>query len=372
MIKRLFILLLAAAVLLGLLLYSKREQHRDFVSGFIEADEIRVGSRVGGRIISVKVQEGDTVRAGQILVALDPYDLPARQREAQAQLAARQASLARLTAGFRAEEVGQARSQRDQLAANLEKLQTGARPQEIREAQAQLDQAQSQLDLGQSDFNRIKSLYDQGVSAASEMDRARNQLQVARANVKTRREALNLIQEGPRIEDINQARARLEEGEQALRLRQNGYRVEEIDEARAAVEASSATLQVIRQQMTELAIHAPVDGQVEALDVQPGDLAPANAPVISLMDTSNLWVRAFVPENRLDLAVDKPVRVTVDSFPDRQFRAHISFIARQAEFTPRNVQTPEERSKQVFRIKATLDEGKDVLRPGMAADVWLK
>jgi hypothetical protein len=89
------------------------------------------------------------------------------------------------------------------------------------------------------------------------------------------------------------------------------------------------------------------------------------------MDTSHLWVRAYVPENRLGVTVGQKVTVTVDSFPDRKFAAHVGFIARQAEFTPNNVQTPEERSKQVFRIKADLDEGLDVLRPGTPADVWL-
>jgi multidrug resistance efflux pump len=90
------------------------------------------------------------------------------------------------------------------------------------------------------------------------------------------------------------------------------------------------------------------------------------------MDSSRLWVRAYVPENQLDLAIDQPVWVTVDSYPDDRFRGHISFIARKAEFTPSNVQTPEERSKQVFRIHVTLDEGLDRLRPGMSADVWLE
>jgi len=98
---------------------------------------------------------------------------------------------------------------------------------------------------------------------------------------------------------------------------------------------------------------------------------PPNAPVVSMLDLGTLWVRAYVPENRLDLALGQRVVVTVDSFPGREFAGHVSFVARQAEFTPGNVQTPEERSKQVFRIKVEIDEGRDQLRPGMIADVWL-
>ncbi len=111
---------------------------------------------------------------------------------------------------------------------------------------------------------------------------------------------------------------------------------------------------------------------MEAVDLRPGDMIAANAPVLSLMDVSRLWIRAYVPENHLDLKIDQPVWITVDSFPNENFRGHISFIGRQAEFTPNNVQTPEERSKQVFRIRVTLDEGRDRLRSGMSADVWLE
>ncbi len=98
----------------------------------------------------------------------------------------------------------------------------------------------------------------------------------------------------------------------------------------------------------------------------------AGSPVLSLLDTRTLWVRAYVPESRLNVAIDEEVRVTTDSFATESFRAKVTFISRQAEFTPRNVQTPEERSKQVFRIKVTLLDGLDKLRPGMAADVWLE
>jgi len=111
---------------------------------------------------------------------------------------------------------------------------------------------------------------------------------------------------------------------------------------------------------------------IEAVELQPGDLVAPNAPVISIMDTSHLWVRAYVPENRLNIQPDQKVRISVDSYPGETFAAHISFIARQAEFTPGNVQTPEDRSQQVFRIKVTIDEGLDRVRPGMVTDVWLE
>jgi multidrug resistance efflux pump len=209
-------------------------------------------------------------------------------------------------------------------------------------------------------------------AAREELDRATNELKTAQQRLQVRQEELNLLLEGTRAEDIEEAKAQLEEAQQAWQLRLKGYRTEEIAQAKAAMDAAQATLQSIEQQVAELKIKAPVDAVVEAVELQPGDLVGANAPVISLMDTSHLWVRAYVPENRLRYEIAQKVEVSVDSFPGERFAGHISFIARQAEFTPGNVQTPEERSKQVFRIKVTLDAGLDRLRPGMAADVWLE
>jgi multidrug resistance efflux pump len=109
---------------------------------------------------------------------------------------------------------------------------------------------------------------------------------------------------------------------------------------------------------------------VESIELRAGDLIAPNAPVIALLDPSRLWIRAYVPENRLDLQVGRPVSFRVDSFPGRRFPGRIAFVSRQAEFTPSNIQTPEERSKQVFRIKVEVTENLDVLRAGMSADVY--
>jgi multidrug resistance efflux pump len=139
--------------------------------------------------------------------------------------------------------------------------------------------------------------------------------------------------------------------------------------ARAAVEAAQAGLDAIGRQLEELMIRAPSDGFIEAVDLRPGDLVGSNTPAISMIEKGRQWVRAYVPENHLDVQIDQPVVVTVDSFGNRRFKARVIYVSRQAEFTPGNIQTPEERSKQVFRVKVLLEEGLDVLRPGMTADV---
>src|SRR5262249_52954810 len=146
---------------------------------------------------------------------------------------------------------------------------------------------------------RIKTLLERSAATREEMDRTASELKVARATLQVRKEELAKLIEGTRREEIAEARAVLEEAEQAWKLRVKGYRKEEIDQARAALEAAQATLRSLEKQIEELTIRAPIDGTVEAVELHPGDLVAANAPVISLMDTRNLWVRAYVPENRL-------------------------------------------------------------------------
>lgn len=153
-----------------------------------------------------------------------------------------------------------------------------------------------------------------------------------------------------------------------------GYRKEEVAAARAKLAAAKAEAAAIEAQMAELVVVAPVDCAVEAIDLRPGDIVPANAPAVSLLEASKLWVRAYVPEGRLGaVRLGSKVPVRLDSFPGRTFTGTVSFVAGEGEFTPRNVQTPEERSKQVFRIKLTLEESAAAsgVRVGMMGDVLL-
>jgi HlyD family secretion protein len=372
MTKRIVAFVAVACVLVGLLVWSQLRAGRRKVSGFVEADEIRVGSRVGGRVARVAVVEGQSVRKGDLLLELAPFDLLDRRAEAAAVLAGRNAELEKLTAGSRQEEIAEAKARRDQLAAKLEELRNGPRQQEIDAAKAELRLAQAELDLATKQFSRAEKLFARQAISDDQVDEARMKLRVAQATVQVRQENLSLLEAGTRREQIAQAEAQLEEADQSWQLKKAGFRSEEIAAARASVDAAEAALAATDDQIEELRVIAPVEGVVEAVDLEPGDLVAANAPVISLMDTSHLWVRAYVPEDALDLAIDQELLVTVDSYPGERFTGRVSFIARQAEFTPGNVQTPEDRSKQVFRIKVRLAEGLEKLRAGMAADVWLE
>jgi multidrug resistance efflux pump len=358
--------------LIVLVAYSQRRPPLKKISGFIEADEIRLGSRVGGRVAGVLVEEGQHVRRGDVLVKLEPFDLLELEQEAEARLAAQQAELDRMQAGFRAEEKAQAAARMKQLQAKLELLEHGPRLQEIEAAKARLLVAESTLELAQQNFTRVEGLFQKNAAPREQLDEATEKLHAARAMVIVRQQELSLLEAGSRQEDIEQANAALEEARQALALIAGGYRPEEIAAAEAGRDAARAALAAIHRRKQELQIVAPVDGTVEALDLQPGDLTLPGAPVVAIVDSSRLWVRAYLPETRLDVKLGQPLWVTVDSYPEQRFAGEVTFLARQAEFTPSNIQTLEERAKQVFRIKVTLKEGRALLRPGMSADVWLE
>ncbi len=370
--RRAWLVIPLIAVALALLVASRRQTQPFFVSGFLEADEIRVGSRVGGRVASVLAGEGKPVEPGSALAELDAFDLLERRAQARATLAAREAQMDRFRAGFRVEEIEQARARRDRAQAVYDRLVAGPRALEIQILENKLEYARAQFVKADIEHARIEKLFAEGRAAKEEMDEVTRLIDSARAAFNVARDELALAREGTRAEEIAEARAALAESAQALALLEKGFRPEEIAEAAANVDAARAAIAALERQRDELTIRAPCACVVEAIDLQPGDLVSANAPVISLLDSASLWVRAYVPENRLNLALGQPVSVRVDSFPDRHFAGRISFIARQAEFTPANIQTPEERSKQVFRIKVLLDEGREVLRPGMSADVFLE
>lgn len=358
-------------VLIAVLILSQNRDEPLKVSGFIEADDIRPGSRIGGRVKRVLVDEGQQVSRGDLLIELEPYDLLERRAESEAALAEAKAYHSKLVAGFRPEEIAEAAARVDQLKARLTLLVNGPRQQEIEAAVAELRLADAQYRLAKSQQSRVETLFAEKTVSQDELDTANTEFQVAAARKAVKEQELELLKEGTRKEEIDEARAQLKQAEDAWQLMKNGSRQEDIEQAAATVQKSEATLQTIEKQISELKILSPAAGVIEAVDLEPGDLVGSNVPVISILDMEHLWVRCYVPENHLDIQVDQQVKVTIDSYPQQEFTGVISFIARQAEFVPRNVQTPEERSKQVFRVRVRLQNQERLLRPGMAADVWL-
>jgi len=363
---------LVAAGVVGWLYWQQIRARPLVVSGFVEADQIRVGSRVGGRVSEVIAQEGQRVKAGEVLYRIDPFDLQERLAEGKAELARANAEYSRLKAGYRPEEIAEARAKRDQAAATLDKLKAGPRKQEIEKGRALLAAKKADQELAETEYARVMRLKKESTAAQIEVDRVERAVKAARADADAAEQDLKLLEEGTRKEDIAAAVSALAQTAAAAELLEAGYRAEDVAQAEAMVAAAKAKVAALEVQVGELDVRAPVDSVVEAIDLRPGDLVAANAPSASLLDEARYWVRTYVPESRLGrVRLDQTMMVSCDSFPGERFKGHVTFIASEAEFTPRNIQTPEERSKQVFRLKVTLDEGRDKLRVGMPVDVHL-
>ncbi|HVK86570.1 MAG TPA: HlyD family efflux transporter periplasmic adaptor subunit [Kofleriaceae bacterium] len=338
-------------------------------AGTVEAREITVGSRTGGRVARLLVQEGDQATAGQPLLELERGDLDAQRTAAVAQLEQARAENDKLRAGSRPEEIEQAQARAAQANAALEETRRGTRAEEIAAGEARLAQTQAVVDNAQRDADRARRLVATGAIPIAEADTAETALRTAVAQRDAQRQVVDQLRAGARSEEKAQAAARAAEAQAAAKLVVAGARVEDLRAAAARVEAAAARVAQLDVTIDELVIRAPAAARVEALDLRPGDLLAPNAPAATLLEDDQLYVRLYVPETQIGrIQLGQLVPITVDSF-DRSFQGRVEHINAQGEYTPRNLQTADERADQVFAARIALVEGKDLLRAGMAATV---
>jgi multidrug resistance efflux pump len=362
--------------LTGFILYNRffsGDEESLVLSGTVECHDIRIGSKIGGRIAEVLVDEGRQVDVGQVILRFEVYDLEARRNQAQAAVKQAEANLHKLRRGFRKEEIDQARAAAETARAQLEMLRNGPRPQEIDQARADVAATEADSQNALLSYHRIVALFERQVVSRQEYDNTKTRLDQATARRDASRKRLELLLAGTRKEEIEAAEKRAAEAQARLELFERGHREEDIEAAEAALEQATAALQAVETQLAEIEVKAPAKAVVEVIDVRPGDLIPPNSPIATLLEPDQLYVRVYVPEPSLGrVQLGKPVEIKVDSFPTRSFPGTIEQIATQGEFTPRNVQTREERANQVFAVKVKITNREGSLRAGMAADVIIK
>lgn len=291
------------------------------LSGNIELTAIELSFKTPGWVKERPVDEGQAVKAGQLVAKLDDVEV---RREMGRQEA--------LAAAARA---------------NLEELERGSRPEEIREGEAALDGARAELQKQESDFARQKELFAKEVISQKEFDAAKSGYQAARAQEKQAREGLALLREGPRIERIQAARASLQQSE--------------------------AAQAIAERQLEDTAIVSPVDGVVLSKNTEAGEYASPGTPIVTVGDLTKVWLRAYVEETDLGrVKLGQKASVTTDTFPGKAYAGSVSFIASDAEFTPKSVQTRKERVKLVYRIKIDISNPDQELKPGMPADAEIR
>ena len=337
-------------------------------SGTVEARTISVGSRAGGRIARVLVKEGDAVTAGQALLELEPGDWSAQLLQAKAQQMSAEAMFDKLKKGARPEELEQARARSLTAQAALQQAMAGARPEQIQAAESRLAAQEVAVQKAMLDAGREHQLDGVGASTRAELENSDLAVRQAVAQRDALKNQLDELKNGSRREEVAQARARQMEQTASMKLVVAGTRDEDLRVAEAAIEAARGRVQQIQAMLDELTVRAPLPSRVEALDLRPGDILAANAPAAVLLEEKQLYVRIYVPETLLGrLHVGQSVPILVDSFPNRGFRGVVKHINDVGEYSPRNLQTADERADQVFATRVELQEGFAELRAGMAA-----
>jgi HlyD family secretion protein len=291
-------------------------------AGTVEATEARLGFVVPGRIESVRFHEGDRVTKGAVMAAQDTAEAAARLDEAAAQVAAARAA--------------------------LDELVRGSRPEEIKQARAARDAAEQRRTDAQQDFDRAQELLRNHAVSQQSFDKAKTALDLARSELRQAEEALRLVEQGPRRERVTAQRAQLATAE--------------------------AALAAARAQLANMTLCAPFDGVVTVRHHEPGEIVAAGSAVLSLMNPDDRWVRIYVSEARVGaVRIGQKVGITCDSFKDRRYDGEVVYISSEAEFTPKNVQTQEERVKLVYAVKVRVSgDPRFDLKPGMPADVALE
>jgi len=359
--KHIPIILIGAAVLAATALYASWF-HRDTAlhgSGTVEARDIRVGSKIGGRIDKVLVREGDSVQPGQILLTFD-------EKELQAALEQSRANAVKAERGYRPEEIAEARAAAEQAKADYELKKNGYRQEDIAAAQADLERAKADEIRTHLDFDRYEALAKKDLVSKQQRDTAEANWKVALAQRETAQQKLDELQRGYRPEEIASAQARYQQAQATLEKLERGNRREDVELAKAAYAYDQARYR-------ERQVTAPSAATVEVLDVRPGDLIAPNTPVATLLERDQIYVRIYIPETEIGrVQIGQKAEVRVDSFPKEVFNGAVEQINQQAEFLPRNVQTREERIHQVFGVKIRIDDPSGRVRAGMAADVKLR
>jgi HlyD family secretion protein len=339
-------------------------------SGTVEARTISLGSRAGGRVQQVLVKEGDRVTLGAPIVVLEAGDWPAQLQQAEAQLAMMQATLDKLQAGARPEEIAAAKARTQTAQAQLQETTSGARSEQIAAAQARLDAQQIAVDKAQKDAGRLHKLAASGAAVPADVDNADLALGAATAQRDVLAHQLDELKHGARREAIAQAAARAAEQRASERLLTSGSRVEDIRAAAAQVNGAQGKVLQMKTMIDELTIKAPATARVEALELRPGDILAPNATALTLVEDDQLYIRIYVPETQLGhIAIGKQVPIHVDSFPGETFQGVVQHINRVGEYSPRNLQTADERADQMFATRIGITGGAERLRAGMAATI---
>jgi HlyD family secretion protein len=300
------------------------------VSGHVEATETRLAPEAGGRILTLSITEGDRVEKGQTILTLDTRDVQLAINRAEAEKGAAEAQLRLVQAGARVEDIRQAQSQ-------------------VETARAEVSAARAELDAASQELARFEQLLQNNSGSRKQRDDAATRRDVAK-------------------DRVTSAEGRVRTADELLAKLKAGARPEEIDAARAHVATVDAQIAALQKGVTDATLLSPIAGTVTEKLVEVGEMIAPRTPVAVVVDLDRAWADVFVPEPAVPrIKIGQPATVFTDA-GGAGIAGTVTYISPKAEFTPRNVQTADERSKQVYRVRVTVDNKNGVLKQGMPVE----
>ena len=382
--KRLPILILLALGAGGYWYWREQQdkalEGRILISGNLELTQVDLSFKTPGRLVDLMVREGDEVKKGDVIARLDSAQLEQQKARDQAAVRAAQSQYQQLQTtieyqratidsdiAVRQAEVAQAR-------ARLNDLLAGSRQQEIDQAQAAVTDAKAWNDAAKLDFERAQRLFAKEDISASQYDQAKTKVESTAAQLRQAEEKLDLVKAGPRQNEIAGARAAVARAEAAVTAAE-ANRIElrrkeqELALRRAEIDRNAAQVGITDTQLADNVLIAPIDGVVLVKAAESGEVIAAGTTIVSIGDVDHPWLRAYVNETDLGkVKLNGKAALSTDSYPGKIYEGRISFVSKEAEFTPKQIQTKEERVKLVYRIKIEVDNRERELKNNMPVD----
>jgi HlyD family secretion protein len=367
------VVILVAGAALGWYLWRWRNGNGSLrLPGVVEIQEVRLGSKIGGRVKEVKITEGDVVEEGEYLVELEEPELQAQIEQQQARVAQAEADAEKAHNGARQQEIDAAWAAALAGFERWRKAENGFRPEEIRQVRDDLKFAEADLRWSEQDFAREELLARTSSGKQADLDLARANLNRAKAKQQAAQAKLDLYLAGTREEEKLEAAAEFTRLWSNFEVLAAGNRYEDISAADARAAEARGKLHELEASLAESIIKAPGKVVVEVLAVRKGDIVAPNQPILRVLGAADMWVKVYVPETELGkVQLGQEVEVSVDAYPGERFAGTVIQVASVSEFTPRNVQSADERKHQVFGVKVRVSKPRGVFKSGMAAEVVL-
>jgi len=381
--KRILIIVILAAGAAAMYAYRGRNRQPDdriVVSGNIDLNEVNIAFKTAGRLVERTVDEGDAVKKGQVIARLDRDQLMAQRAAQVAAIQSAESQLAQAQTAVQwqketlSADIETRQADLTSTEARLAELKNGARPQEKLDAQAAVDAAQAELQRAQRDWERAQKLYKDDDISTAQFDQYRSRWESATAALNSSKERQALVLAGPRVEQINAAAGQVQRARGSLKTAEansleSKRREQEIATRRAEIERAKATLSLIDSQLADTVAVSPVDGVVLVKSADVGEVLAPGTTIVTVGDIEHPWLRGYINETDLGkVKLGSPVKVTTDSYKGKIYNGKVTFIASEAEFTPKQIQTQQERVKLVYRVKIELDNSSRELKSNMPAD----